>query len=160
MRSPTTAAIAPNAIYKTDTERLNPHSLAGLRSTAGNMRSNTANTTPPSARSGRFFVKPDTTCMIRSIKGFPAVIPRSNAAADAGVLNPTYTRIRGASRQRLHLDFAKPNLRILDLDGDLSPRQGNELPGLVGVGLLQRRQHIDGPSIKELGSPAARPNRL
>src|ERR1700722_10300636 len=69
MRSPTTAAIAPTAMYKTDTERLNPHSLTALRSSAGNRRSNTANTTHHSAMSGRLFVKSDTTCISRLIKG-------------------------------------------------------------------------------------------
>src|ERR1700678_1039396 len=69
-------------------------------------------------------------------------------------------RTRRASHERLHLDFAIPNLRVLDLDGDLSPRQGDEFPGLVGVGLLQRSQHIDEPSIHDVGSPVTLPNHL
>ena len=62
--------------------------------------------------------------------------------------------------ERFDLNPAEPNLRELDLNGNLSPREWNESAGVRGIGLLQHGDRVYASSIDNVRSSIALPNNL
>jgi hypothetical protein len=77
-----------------------------------------------------------------------------------------YTRIAKSSKsdehsdKGFHFDPAEPNLRELDLNGDFSPSEWNELAWVRGIGSLQHGDRVYASSINNVRSSIALPNNL